>query len=184
MYPGNTPVPVMNRRHRRWRLTLLDVVYGVAMAAQASLVFLFPDGNRTWLVLAGWGLFAVSAVLGWLPIFVFRRRGRVAKGKSYVHTTTLVTTGIYAVVRHPQFLAGDFLAVAVMCITQRWPAYVVGAVAVAANRWTMVKADRRLVAKFGEPYQEYSRRVPRTNLLLGTVRWLHRRRGSNREAKP
>ncbi len=184
MNRGSTPIPDRKAPDRKWRLTPLDAVYGVAMAAQASLIFLFPDGDRAWLVLAGWGLFAVSAVLGWLPIVVFRRRGRVAKGKSYVHTTTLVTTGIYTVVRHPQFLAGDFLAVAVMCITQRWPAYVVGAVAVAANRWTMVKADRRLVAKFGEPYQEYARCVPRTNLLLGTVRRLRRRRGSNLEAKP
>ena len=184
MDPGATPVPETNRPHRRWRLSLLDVVYGVAMAAQASLIFLYPDGDLTWLVLAGWGLFAVSAVLGWLPIFTFRRRGHVAKGKSYIHTTSLVTTGIYAVVRHPQFLAGDFLAVAVMCITQRWPAYLVGAVAVAVNRWTMVKADRNLVARFGGTYEEYARRVPRTNLLLGAIRWLRGRKGSNHEAKP
>ena len=174
MKPEDEGKPDTRTPDRRWRWTMLYAIYGIAMAAQASLIFVLPDGDRTWLVLAGWGLFAVSAVLGWLPIFVFRHRGRVAKGKSYIHTTALVTTGIYAVVRHPQFLAGDFLAVAVICITQHWASYLAGATAIAANRWTMIKADRDLVAKFGDPYRDYMQRVPRTNLLVGALRWARR----------
>ena len=37
-----------------------------------------------------------------LPILTLRRQGGVAKGQSYMKTTTLVDTGIYAIVRHPQ----------------------------------------------------------------------------------
>jgi len=154
----------------------LYVVLGVALAVQVALLFLLPSGRVGGLVLFGWAVFAVSAVLGWLPILLFRRHGGVAKRRSYVHTTQLVTTGLYAVVRHPQFLAGDCLAVAVMCITQHWGTLVAGGIAIAVNRLTMIKADRDLVAKFGEPYRAYMTRVPRASLLLGLWRWMRRRR--------
>jgi len=160
----------------------LHTLYGVAMVTQLCLLFLLPVGRREWLVLAGWALFAVSAVLGWLPILVFRRRGGVPKGKTYIHTARLVTSGLYAIVRHPQFLAGDFLAVAVMCITQHWSTLAAGAAGIVANRLTMVKADRDLVGKFGEPYREYMARVPRTNLVVGL--WRRWRRGGPRLHRP
>jgi protein-S-isoprenylcysteine O-methyltransferase Ste14 len=95
----------------------------------------------------------------------------VEEGRSYIHTTELVTSGLYAIIRHPQFLASDFLATAVMCITQHWGVYLAGVVAVAVNHATMVKADRDLVQKFGEPYREYMQRVPRWNALIGLWRW-------------
>jgi len=162
-------------RRGGWKWTALFGVWGVALAAQIVFLFLLPAGRIGWLVLVGWGVFGVSAVLGWVPIFLFRRRGGVAKKRSYVHTTELVTSGLYAIVRHPQYLAGDYIAVAVMCITQHWAALVAGGVAVVANRLSMIKADRDLVAKFGEPYTEYMGRVPRASLLVGLWRWVRRR---------
>ena len=163
-------------RRGGWKWTVLFGVWGVALAAQIVFLFLLPAGWFGWLALAGWGVFGVSAVLGWVPIFLFRRRGGVAKKRSYVHTTELVTSGLYAIVRHPQYLAGDYIAVAVMCITQHWGALVAGGVAVVANRLSMIKADRDLVAKFGEPYTEYMARVPRASLLVGLWRWVRRSR--------
>jgi protein-S-isoprenylcysteine O-methyltransferase Ste14 len=154
---------------------ILYSILSVAMAVQVSLLFLLPVGRVGWLALTGWGLFALSAVLGWVPIFVFRRHGRVAKGRSYIHTTRLVTSGPYAIVRHPQFVAWDLLAVAVMCITQHWGVFAAGGIGIVANHLTMTKADRDLVEKFGDPYREYIERVPRSNLLLGLWRWARHR---------
>ncbi|UCF09342.1 MAG: isoprenylcysteine carboxylmethyltransferase family protein [Candidatus Bipolaricaulota bacterium] len=124
------------------------------------------------------GLFAVSALLGWLRIVVFRRHGRVAKGRIYMHTTELVTSGLFSVVRHPQFLASDVLAVAVMCITQHWSVLLAGALGISANHLTMLKADRDLVVKFGQPYRDYMDRIPRWNLLVGL--WRRSRHGRTR----
>lgn len=150
---------------------ILYSALGVAMAAQLSLLFLLPVGSVGWLVPVGWGLFALSAILGWVPILEFRRHGCVAKGRSYIHTTQLVTSGPYAIVRHPQFIAWDLLALAVMCITQHWAVYVAGGIGIAVNHLTMAKADRDLVEKFGDPYREYMSQVPRWNLLIGLWRW-------------
>jgi protein-S-isoprenylcysteine O-methyltransferase Ste14 len=157
---------------------VLYSILGVAMAAQLSLLFLLPVGRVGWLVPVAWSLFVLSAVLGWLPVLVFRRRGRVAKGRSYIHTTQLVTTGLYAVVRHPQFVAWDVLALAVMCMTQHWGVFAAGGIGIVANHLTMTKADRDLVEKFGDPYRQYTEQVPRWNLPLGLWRWARRR--SNR----
>jgi len=162
------------RRNACW-MTLYPLL-GLALVAELVLLFLLPIGRIAWLVTIGWALFALSAVLGWVPILEFRRRGRVPKGKSYIHTTELVTSGLYAVVRHPQYLAWDVLALAVMCITQHWAVLVAGAVTIAANHVGMIAADRDLVQKFGDPYREYARRVPQWNLPVGLWRWIRRRR--------
>jgi len=157
------------------------ILYGtlsVAMAAQICLLFILPVGGIGWLVPIGWVLFALSAVLGWVPILVFRRHGHVAKGRTYIHTTQLVTSGPYAIVRHPQYVAWDLLALAVMCITQHWAVFAAGGIGIVANHLTMTKADRDLVEKFGDPYREYMEQVPRSNLLLGLWRWARQR--SNR----
>lgn len=165
--------------HRTGRRTTcwmaLYPVLGVALAAQLALLFLLPIGRIAWLALIGWILFAVSAVLGWVPILEFRRRGRVPKGKSYIHTTQLVTSGPYAIVRHPQFLAWDFLAAAVMCITQHWGVLAAGGIAIIANHVSMIAAERDLLEKFGKAYREYATRVPQWNLVAGLWRWARRR---------
>ena len=155
--------------------TAVYIVWGVALAAVLALLFVVPIGSIGWLVWVGWGAFAFSAVLGWVPILAFHRRGGVTKGRTYVHTTQLVTSGLYAIVRHPQYLAGDFLAVAVMCITQHWSVIVAGAVTIAANHVSMIAAERDLAKKFGDAYREYAKRVPQWNLLIGLWRWARRR---------
>ncbi len=161
----------IGRGGARWMM--LYAVLGIALVTQLCLLFLLPAGRIGWLIQVGWTLFALSAIFGWLPILGFRRHGHVAKGRSYVHTTKLVTSGLYAIVRHPQFLASDFLAVAVMCITQHWGVYLAGVVGIAVNHLSMIKADRDLVEKFGEPYREYMKQVARWNPFIGFWRWVH-----------
>jgi protein-S-isoprenylcysteine O-methyltransferase Ste14 len=157
-----------------WVWMTIFAVWGASLGGQIAILFLFPLGRIGWLTSLGWALFGVSAILGWLPIFVMRSHGGIAKRRSYVHTTKLVTSGPFAIVRHPQYLAGDFIAVAVACLIQHWVTIVVGAIAIATNRVSMIKADRDLVAKFGEPYRDYMARVPRANFLLGLWRRLRR----------
>ena len=60
------------------------------------------------LFIVGWVIWAFGMVLVMAPIVVFPRRGGVPKGRSFVNTTRLVDTGIYSLVRHPQYLGGVF----------------------------------------------------------------------------
>ena len=146
----------------------------VALVVELVLLFVLPSGPLHSLRVFGWVLFGLSAVFGWLPIFFFRRHGAVTKGKSYMHTTALVTRGPYALIRHPQYLAFDLLALAIICIVQHWAVIVACVIGIAANRLSIVKANRDLIDKFGDDYRDYMQRVPGTNLILGLWRWSRR----------
>ena len=83
--------------------TVLCSILGVAMAAR--LLVLFPVGRVGWLVPVGWILLSLFAALGWVPIPAFRCHSRIAIGRSYIHTAGSVTSGAYAIVRHPRLAA-------------------------------------------------------------------------------
>ena len=75
----------------------------------------------------GVGLYVFSGLIfGMLPVFEFRKKGRVKKGKSYIHTTKLVDTGIYSIVRHPQYITFMLWAVAGMFLFQHWVVIILG----------------------------------------------------------
>ncbi|MBN1977533.1 MAG: isoprenylcysteine carboxylmethyltransferase family protein [Anaerolineae bacterium] len=145
---------------------------------QIVLAFVLHQPGSEVLRWIGWVLWWTSAVFGWLPILTFRRRGGVAKGKSYVHTTRLVETGIYAIVRHPQMgTAWLLMCVALMLITQHWISVVLGVPAMVLAYVDLLKADQCLVVKFGDAYRRYMERVPRVNFVAGIIQLARHRIG-------
>ena len=91
-------------------------------------IFLLSDVSQIEiLAYVGVGLYVFSGlVFGWLPVIEFRRKGGVRRGKSYIHTTQLVDTGIYSIVRHPQFVTFILWAVAGMLLFQHWIVVLLG----------------------------------------------------------
>jgi hypothetical protein len=100
---------------------------------QIILVIVLGGGEIAWLRYVGFAPWALAAVFGRLPIYQFKRRGGVARGDSYVKTTMLVDTGLYAVVRHPQFVAWPLMNAAVALVCQHPVVIVMGAVAFAVS---------------------------------------------------
>ena len=112
------------------------------------------------------------------PIVMFPRWGGVSKGKSFVNTTRLVDTGIYRVVRHPQYLGGVFaIFVATLLWYPHWLFGVLGVIATAVIYMSCREEDQRLVQQFGDDYVNYMQKVPRMNILAGVIRLGHRARG-------
>ena len=119
----------------------------------------------------GWVVWAVGMVLVMAPIVMFPRRGGVLKGKSFVHTTRLVDTGIYDVVRHPQYLGGILtIFLATPLFYPHWLFVVLGIPGVVILYWSTKSEEQRLIERFGDDYQSYMQRVPRMNILLGMFR--------------
>ena len=96
---------------------------------QVVLVIVLGTGGIAAFRYLGFALWALAAVFGWLPIYQLKRRGGVARGESYVKTTQLVDTGLYAIVRHPQFVAWPLMSVALALVSQHPIVIVMGAVA-------------------------------------------------------
>jgi protein-S-isoprenylcysteine O-methyltransferase Ste14 len=131
------------------------------------------------LSIVGWVVWTFGMVLVLAPMVMFPRWGGVAKGKSFVHTTRLVDTGIYSVVRHPQYLGGVFaLFVATLLWYPHWLFGVLGAIATAVIYISSREEDQRLVQQFGDDYVNYMQSVPGMNLPLGLIRLLRRRRSA------
>lgn len=155
---------------------LLCCIAGLLTAAQVILAFVIRRPGSEAVQWIGWILWWISAVFGWLPIFTLRRRGGVAKGKSYVHTTLLVETGIYAIVRHPQMgTAWLLICLGLMLITQHWVSIALGIPAMVLAYLDLLRADQHLVEKFGDAYRRYMERVPRVDFVSGIIRLIVRR---------
>ena len=150
--------------------TALTIIWAVLIVAQIVLAFFFSKDYLPFAKNIGWGFIFLSAVFGIVPIFTFRMRGRVEKGKSYVHTTRVVTSGIYAIVRHPQYMAGVLINIGIILISQHWLIIVIGVLAIVFNYFDALRADQVLITKFGEEYSEYIKKVPRLNFIAGIIR--------------
>ncbi|MEJ2558418.1 MAG: isoprenylcysteine carboxylmethyltransferase family protein [Anaerolineae bacterium] len=99
------------------------------------------------------------------------------KGRSYVHTTVLVDSGIFAVVRHPQYLSFILLSIFLILLAQHWLVTLIGIAAmVMAYAGIVPQADRANLEKFGDDYNRYMQRVPRLNFVLGIIRLLRRQK--------
>jgi protein-S-isoprenylcysteine O-methyltransferase Ste14 len=156
------------------RLILGGILLTLAFVGQIALAIWLYDPNANPAVInTGWFLLMLSAVFGWLPIITFRLKGKV-QGRSYIHTTVLVDSGVYAIVRHPQYLAGILIAIALPLITQHWSVVVTGLVGAAITYIGTYDEERGCIEKFGDAYRQYQQKVPRMNFILGIVRWLLR----------
>lgn len=123
------------------------------------------------LTVIGCIIWAFGMVLVMAPIVLFPRRGGVPKGKSFVYTTRLVDTGIYAIVRHPQYTGGIYaIFLATLLLYPHWLFAILGAIGIVFLYLSSREEDKRLVGKFGDDYTSYMQRVPGMNIFLGIVR--------------
>jgi protein-S-isoprenylcysteine O-methyltransferase Ste14 len=154
---------------------IIAAVLTLASVGQIVLAFVLydPEGNVT-VINLGWLVLWISAIFGWLPIYTFKKWGKVPAGKGYVHTTTLVDKGVYAIVRHPQYLAGILMSIALPLISQHWAVALPGIVALVMLYFSIVDEEASSIEKFGEAYEEYMQRVPRLNFVLGIYRLLRK----------
>lgn len=167
----------------KWKKHILSYIWTPFLLAQIASMFILGLTNEAGLdalMYIGWIIWVISIIFGWLPIFVFRKKGGVPKGKSFVHTTVLVDNGLYSIVRHPQYTAGILLSLALILISQNWLIAILGIVVISLLYVDIIIADRYEIEKFGDEYKCYMKNVPRANFLLGIVRLLRRRSSKNR----
>jgi protein-S-isoprenylcysteine O-methyltransferase Ste14 len=144
-------------------LLISQIIVGIYLLSEISQIEI--------IAYVGVGLYVFSGMIfGMLPVFEFRKKGGVKKGQSYIHTTKLVDTGIYSVVRHPQYVTFMLFAIAAMLLFQHWIIVLLGIPIIPLTYIDLIKADRNAIEKFGEDYRAYMKKVPRANFLLGIIR--------------
>jgi len=151
-------------------LFISQIIVGIYLLSDVSQIRI--------LAYVGVALYVLSGIVfGMLPVMEFRKKGRVRKGKSYIHTTKLVDTGIYSIVRHPQYVTFMLWAIAGMLLFQHWIIILLGLPIIPLTYIDLIRADKDSIEKFGDDYKAYMKKVPRANFLLGIIRHLrHRKR--------
>ena len=146
-------------------LFILQIIVGIYLLSTVSQIEI--------LVYIGVALYVLSGLIfGWLPVIEFRRKGKVKTGRSYIYTTQIVDTGIYSIVRHPQYVTFILWAIAGMLLFQHWIVILLGIPVIPLTYIDLINADKDAIEKFGDNYKSYMKRVPRANFLLGIIRRL------------
>ena len=167
---------------QKWKNTLwstLLTVLGIVCFPANPLVLTGVIEVKSYpaLFAIGWVVWAFGMVLVLAPIVMFPRRGGVPKGKAFVNTTRLVDTGIYSVVRHPQYTGGIFsIFLTTLLWYPHWLFGVLGIIGTAVIYMGCREEDQRLIEKFGDDYKDYMKRVPRVNVFLGLLHLMQRRK--------
>jgi protein-S-isoprenylcysteine O-methyltransferase Ste14 len=166
-----------NKKEIFWMVILTILCIACFPVNPLVLTGLLDPGFYLPLFVLGWVVWAIGMVLVMAPIVMFPRRGGVSKGKSFVHTTQLVDTGIYAVVRHPQYLGGILaIFVATPLLYPHWLFLILSIPGVVILYWSTIEEEKQLVEQFGDGYRSYMQKVPRVNLILGIIRILSRQK--------
>ena len=166
-----------NQPSYSWKRDPLFWAYSILMFLPIVIVFMFNNYySLDFLVYAGWILLAFSVVIILLAGGEFRKKGGAPKGESIVHTTVVVESGIYAVVRHPQYLGFISFVLALVLMSQHWLSVFSGVVGSALFYKDVAREEQMSIEKFGDEYKHYMQKVPRMNLFLGIFRFLRRRK--------
>lgn len=130
-------------------LFILQIIVGIWLLSEVS--------QNQILAYIGVGLYFFSGLIfGMLPVFEFRKKGEVKKGKSYIYTTKLVDTGIYSIVRHPQYGTFILWAIAGILLFQYWIVICLGIPIIPLMYVDLIKADKDGIKKFGSDYEIYA----------------------------
>ena len=147
------------------------ISWSVLTVAEIVLcIFYYNWAGVSSLTYVGYALFAVGFIIGNIAVTTMQKKGKAPEGKRWIETTALVDSGIYAFVRHPQYLSWVAFSLALILISQYWIVFVVGVAAMVAVYEQARKDDQVLIEKFGPAYENYMKSVPRMNLLSGFLK--------------
>ena len=161
---------------RRWREILWEIPVTILCivcfpANPLVLTGVIEVQSYMSLFIIGWVVWLFGMVLVMAPIIMFPKRGGVAKGKSFVNTTRLVDTGIYSVVRHPQYTGGIYsIFITNLLWYPHWLFALLGVIGIVLLYFSTRAEDRFLVKKFGDEYRVYMEKVPGMNIFAGILR--------------
>lgn len=96
--------------------------------------------------------------------------------KSIVHTSVVVDSEIYAVVRHPQYLGFILFVLALVLMSQHWLSIISWIIGSTLFYRDVLREEQMSIQKFGDDYKRYMEKVPRMNFIAGVFRLAQRRK--------
>lgn len=158
---------------RFWRRRGKCVTFtAVCFAIIVTMIAMFQ--LRGFLLSSDWGTNVALVVIGlagiavscWLLKLVlinlpFRVMFGIPEMNCVENKGHLITSGIYARIRHPRYLQMDLALMGCALIANYPASYVAFIVWLAGIRIVVLLEERELSTRFGDEYRDYRRRVPR-----------------------
>ncbi len=163
---------------RKFTFTFQHILLTVTSVCQILIaVLLYRQPVNSTVRNIGWVIMWISGIFGWMPMYTFKKYGEVDEGISYIHTRKVVNKGIYGIVRHPQYLSGILLSAGLFLIAPHWVSLCLGVLNAAQYYQSAFQEEHDSIEKFGDAYEEYKKRVPRFNFILGIINKIKRAPG-------
>jgi len=154
-----------------WKDVVLYLVLGLLFIGQIVLCILFYNwANLDWLLYLRWAILAIGFLMEMISGRAFQERGGAPDKKRWLQTTVVVDSGIYAIVRHPIYLGGILIVLALILISQHWLSVIFGIPIMVFSYASMRSEEQYNIEKFGDDYKRYMERVPQMNFFLGIIR--------------
>jgi protein-S-isoprenylcysteine O-methyltransferase Ste14 len=103
-----------------------------------------------------------------IPTFaILKHKGKPKSG--WEHTTIMINSSIFRIVRHPLYLGTALWTMALMLIFQSLSATILGIAVIGCCWMASKKEDEFNINKFGNDYLEYMKEVPRWNAIKGLL---------------
>jgi len=133
-----------------WKHDPLFWAYSILMFLPIITFFVFYNYyTLDFLVYTGWILLVFSVVIILMAGGEFRKKGRAPKGRSVVYTTAVVDSGIYAVVRHPQYLGFILFVFALVLMSQHWLSLISWMIGSTLFYRDVLREEQMSIKKFG-----------------------------------
>ena len=145
----------------------------LASVVTVSLIIVtqfIPRGGDPYLRGTGVFVLLLAGAFIFAPFYLLTRHGGTKDGQTYMQARIVVDRGLYAITRHPQYLGYIFLTCGFALLSQHWVIILLAVVGVTLFYLQAVREERYCLAQLGEPYEQYLRRVPRFNIILGMMR--------------
>ena len=143
-------------------IILMTLESGLFLAQVVVCILTYNRLGLTLVAIAGWVLLLVASLLGWQARVAFEEKGEQHQDESWLHTRTVVDSGVYGIVRHPMYLSFALIALTLVCLSQHWLNALLGTILIGLLYNDMCREERGNVAKFGDAYREYMARVDAT----------------------
>lgn len=125
------------------------------------------------LVYIGYALYVPAAVLVIFSFVSLKHKGKPEPG--WEHTTTIIESGIFRVVRHPLYLGAAIWTIGIILVIQSISSTILGLVAIFCFWMASKKEDEFNIKKFGQEYQKYMEEVSMWNVFRGLKRVVNKK---------
>jgi protein-S-isoprenylcysteine O-methyltransferase Ste14 len=116
-----------------------------------------------WLLLGTGGLISVSSII------TLHKKG----------TSKITDCGLYGIIRHPMYLGGLIMFLSHSFFGQNWVIILNSVIGSICCYLIILSGDQRNIEKFGEDYNNYMKKVPRINFIIGIKRYLQNNAHAN-----